>query len=436
MASDIAGAVPPPASLHKNDAVTDRQPTIRTVVHAAMSQFPVKDGELQVGGLPLGRLAQRVGQTPFYAYDRGLLRQRVEELRAALPADIELHYAMKANPMPALVAFMAGLVDGIDVASAGELKVALDGGANPRHISFAGPGKREAELRQAVAAGVLINLESMREVTLLETIARELGLQARVAVRVNPDFELKGSGMKMGGGPKQFGVDVEQVPMLMSRIAQAGLSFEGFHLFAGSQNLRADSICDAQQKAYELALRLAALAPAPVKFLNLGGGFGIPYFPGEQRLDLAPIGANLAQLLARSKTELPGAVLVIELGRYLVGEAGLYVSRIVDRKVSRGQVFLVADGGLHHHLSASGNFGQVVRKNYPVTIGNRAGSSIREVASVVGPLCTPLDLLADRMELAVAEPGDLVVVFQSGAYGASASPQGFLGHPVCVEVLV
>ncbi len=405
-------------------------------VHAAMNQFAVEGGELVVGGERLSRLAARVGQTPFYAYDRGLLRARVAELRAALPKTVKLHYAMKANPMPALVAFMASLVDGIDVASAGELKVALDVGADPREVSFAGPGKRDAELRQAVASRVLVNLESFREIGALEKIAAELGLPARVAVRVNPDFELKGSGMKMGGGPKQFGVDVEQMPELMVQIKAAGLAFEGFHLFAGSQNLRPDSICEAQQKSYELALRLAQIAPQAVRFLNLGGGFGIPYFPGEQRLDLAPIGDNLARLLERAKTELPQAEFVIELGRYLVGEAGVYVARVLDRKISRGQVFLVTDGGLHHHLSASGNFGQVVRKNYPAAIGNRMDATEREASSIVGPLCTPLDLLADRMQLPVAQVGDLAVVFQSGAYGASASPHGFLGHPDCVEVLV
>ena len=287
-----------------------------------------------------------------------------------------------------------------------------------------------------MAAGVLVNIESAREIPLLAHASQSLSLPARVAVRVNPDFELKGSGMKMGGGPKQFGVDVEQVPALLRRIGECGLAFEGFHLFAGSQNLRAESICEAQNKSYELALRLAESAPAPVRFLNLGGGFGIPYFPGEKRLDLAPISANLHALSARAQRDLPQASLVIELGRYLVGEAGIYVARIVDRKVSRGHVFLVADGGLHHHLSASGNFGQVVRKNYPVAIGNRMAAIACELASVVGPLCTPLDLLADRMDLAVAQEGDLVVVFQSGAYGASASPQAFLGHPACAEVLV
>ena len=404
--------------------------------HVPMTQFAVADGQLLIGGLPLERLAARIGQTPFYAYDRALLSGRVAELRAALPTTVKLHYAMKANPMPAVVGLMAGLVDGIDVASAGELKIALDAGAAPREISFAGPGKGDGELRRAVAAGVLVNLESFREVGVLAAISAELGVPARVAVRVNPDFELKGSGMKMGGGAKQFGVDAEQVPRLLAEIGAAGLQFEGFHLFAGSQNLKAEAICEAQQKSWALARRLAEHAPAPVRFLNLGGGFGIPYFPGEQRLDLAPIGSNLAELAARTAAEMPAAELVIELGRYFVGEAGVYVTRIIDRKLSRGQVFLVVDGGLNHHLSASGNFGQVIRKNYPVAIGNRMAATERETASVVGPLCTPLDLLAERMDLPAAQPGDLVVIFQSGAYGASASPQAFLGHPAVVEVLV
>ena len=405
-------------------------------VHAPMEQFPIEGGELVVGGERLSLLAARVGQTPFYAYDRALLRGRVAELRDVLPQGIKLHYAMKANPMPALVGFMVRLVDGIDVASEGELKVAMDAGADAAEISFAGPGKRYAELRRAVASRVLINVESPREVVALRAISNELGLPARVAVRVNPDFELKGSGMKMGGGPKQFGVDVEQLPELLADIGVAGLAFEGFHLFAGSQNLRAESICDAQRKSYELAFRLAEHAPAPVRFLNLGGGFGVPYFPGEQRLDLRPIGDNLAELALRAQREMPQVTFVIELGRYLVAEAGIYVTRVVDRKLSRAQFFLVTDGGLNHHLSASGNFGQVVRKNYPVAIGNRMDSADTEQVSVVGPLCTPLDLLADRMLLPIAQVDDFVVVFQSGAYGASASPQAFLGHPPCPEVLV
>jgi diaminopimelate decarboxylase len=400
-----------------------------------MAQWPVQDDCLVVGGMPLTALARQVGSTPFYVYDRRLLAERAALLRKHLPSAVKLHYAIKANPMPDLVAFMAGLVDGLDVASAKELEVAIAAGTDPAEISFAGPGKTRAELERAVAAGILVNAESFREVRILAEIARQAGKRARVAVRVNPDFELKASGMKMGGGPKQFGVDADQVPALLAEIGQLGLAFEGFHLYTGSQNLRADAICEAQRKSVALAVELAASAPSPVKVLNIGGGFGIPYFPGEMPLDLAPIRRNLEALVAETRRTLPEASLVVELGRYLVGEAGLYVCEVIDRKVSRGQVFLVTNGGLHHHLAASGNFGQVIRKNYPVAIGNRVRGETREVASVVGPLCTPLDLLADRMELAEAQPGDLVVVFQSGAYGLTASPTAFLSHPPPREVL-
>jgi diaminopimelate decarboxylase len=404
--------------------------------HAPLVQFPVVDDCLHVGGVPLTRLAQRVGQTPFYAYDRAALTARVAELRRHLPADVHLHYAMKANPMPAVVQHMATLVDGIDVASGGELRVALDTPVNPLHISFAGPGKSDGDLASAIAAGIVLNLESFGETERAATIGSRLGITPRVNVRVNPDFELKSSGMKMGGGPKQFGVDAEQVPALLDRIGALGLDFHGFHIFSGSQNLKAAALHEAHEKTFALALRLAQDAPRAPRILNIGGGFGIPYFPGEERLDLAAVGSNLEAVMAEVRPRLEGAQVVIELGRYLVGEAGVYVCRVVDRKESRGSVYLVTDGGLHHHLSASGNFGQVIRKNYPVVIGNRVHGGEREKASVVGPLCTPLDLLADGMDLARAQPGDLVAVLQSGAYGITASPGGFLSHPAALEVLI
>ncbi|KAF7598663.1 MAG: pyridoxal-dependent decarboxylase, exosortase A system-associated [Candidatus Dactylopiibacterium carminicum] len=403
--------------------------------HAPMTQFPIVDGELMVGGRSVSALASELG-TPFYAYDRAVIDTRIAALCAALPDTVKLHYAIKANPMPALVQYMAGRVDGLDVASGGELAIALASGMAPAEISFAGPGKREAELEAAVRAGVLLNVESAREVELLAGLSQRLSLPARVAVRVNPDFELKSSGMKMGGGPKAFGIDAEAVPALLARIGTLGLNFEGFHLFAGSQNLRSEAIVEAQQLSYALALRLAEHVPTPIRTLNLGGGFGIPYFPGDTPLALGAIEENLAALAERSSRELPGAGLVIELGRYLVGEAGVYVCRVIDRKISRGQVFLVCDGGLHHHLAASGNFGQLIRKNYPVLIANKAGAEVTENTTVVGPLCTPLDILAERLELAVAGPGDLVAVLQSGAYGFSASPRSFLGHPDPCEVLL
>lgn len=404
--------------------------------HANINAFPIANGQLILGGVPLTQLAQRVGQTPFYAYDRQALTQRVLDLRKNMPAELKIHYAMKANPMPAVVQHMATLVDGFDLASAGEMKVALDTPMPAKQISFAGPGKRPAELLQAIAAGVTINIESPHE---LETIAQQCqisSLNAKVAVRINPAFELKASGMKMGGGAKQFGIDEEQVPAALQRIKAIGLDFQGFHIYSGSQNLKAEAIIEAQQKSLQLAAQLSEHCPSPIRKLNIGGGFGIPYFPGDVPLAIEQVGEALGDQMALTKHALAEAEIIIELGRYLVGEAGIYVTRIIDKKISRGQTFLIVDGGLHHHLAASGNFGQVIRKNYPVAIGNKMDSQELETVNIVGPLCTPLDILADKMTLPKAEIGDLVVIFQSGAYGYTASPSKFLSQPDAVEVLI
>lgn len=405
-------------------------------VHAPMNQFSVVDNCLVIGGTLLPRLAARLGRTPFYAYDRRLMTERVAHLRKHLPAQVHLHYAIKANPMPAVVHHMAGLVDGLDVASAKEAMLALDTGVAPDKISFAGPGKTEVEIARAVVAGIVLNVESELELERAICAGEQSGITPKTAIRVNPDFELRGSSVKMGGGAKPFGVDAELVPALLKRIGAAGVHFEGFHIYSGSQNLRADAIIEAQAKILELSYRLAERASGPVRTLNIGGGFGIPYFPGDAPLDLPAVGRALEERMAEVKAHLPDARLVIELGRYLVGEAGVFVCRVNDRKISRGEVFLITDGGMHHNLSASGNFGQVIRKNFPVAIGNRMHGAAQEIASVVGPLCTPLDVLADKMTLPRAEVGDLIVVFQSGAYGLTASPLRFLSHPEPLEVLI
>jgi diaminopimelate decarboxylase len=404
--------------------------------HCDLPYFPVQGDHLMAGGMTVEQLAERVGCTPFYAYDRGVIDQRVRLLRDTLPSAIKLNYAMKANPMPALVQHVAAQVDGLDIASQGELGVALETGMAPQHISFTGPGKGEDELRAAIVAGVTINLESATEMTRLAKLADAAGKRPRVTVRVNPDFALKSSGLHMGGGAQQFGTDAEAVPTLLKQLAALDLAFIGLHIFAGSQNLRAEAIVETQRETFKLALRLAEHAPSPVRMLNMGGGFGIPYFPGDRPLELGPIADGLGEICTQAGDSLPEAEIALELGRYLVGEAGIYVCRVLDKKVSRGQTFLVTDGGLHQHLAASGNFGQVIRKNYPVLIGNKMVGAELEVVNVVGRLCTPLDLLADKMALPKAEIGDLVVILQSGAYGLSASPTAFLGHPAPREILI
>ncbi|WP_051433079.1 pyridoxal-dependent decarboxylase, exosortase A system-associated [Promicromonospora kroppenstedtii] len=405
--------------------------------HPAVAALPVAGDEVLVGGVPLTRLAARVGSTPFFAYDRQRITDRVAEVRAALGDAVRLGYAVKANPMPAVVQHLSGLVDALDVASAHEMHTALDTGTTPERISFAGPGKTPQEIRSAVAAGVLVELESSTEAHRVVAAGEELGIVPRVAIRVNPDFAVRGSGMRMSGGPQQFGVDAEQVPDLLAYLGTTGADVTGFHVFAGSQNLDAELIAGAQRATADLVVALAEHAPGPVRYVNLGGGLGIPYFPKDRPVDLARVGESLAAVVAEQiAPALPEADVHIELGRYLVGEAGTYVTRVVDRKVSRGRTYLVVDGGMHHQLAASGNLGQVIRRNYPVLVGNRMAASELEQATVVGCLCTPLDLLADDVPLPRADPDDLVVVLQAGAYGLTASPTGFLGHPAPAEVLV
>lgn len=402
-----------------------------------VAAFGTVDGELSVGGVPLSRLAARVGSTPFFAYDRGLLDARVDTLRAALPEQIELSFAMKANPMPAVVQHLARRVDRIDVASGLEMTAALDTTMRPDRVSFAGPGKTPAEIRQAVAAGILIEVESTTELDRVVAAGSDLGLTPSIAVRVNPDFAVKGSGMRMGGGPQQFGIDAEVVPEVLRTYAARGLDITGFHIFAGSQNLNAEIIAEAQVRTVDLVSELAESLPGPLRYLNLGGGFGIPYTERDQPLDLSAVGDNLHELLDGPIAQrFPGASTVIELGRYLVGECGVYVTRVVDRKTSRGRDYLVVDGGMHHQLAASGNFGQAIRRNYPLVIGNRLDGEPDEEVTVVGCLCTPLDLLGDKVHLPSGQIDDLVVIFQQGAYGLTASPTAFLGHPAPAEVLV
>jgi diaminopimelate decarboxylase len=404
--------------------------------YTAPQFFPVENGQLLIGAIPLTRLMHRVGQTPFFAYDRQVISQNICKLRQAMPSALKIHYAIKANPMPALIQHLATLVDGFDVASAGEMKLALDTTIPVTAISFAGPGKRALELAQAIAAGVTINVESLHELEVIAEQCEVTGMNANVALRINPDFELKTAGMKMGGGAKPFGIDEELIPQALSRLSSLGLLFQGFHIYSGSQNLKAEAIIEAQQKSLQLAVRLAASSPTPLRKLNIGGGFGVPYFAGDKAVDINRIGDALSVAMTALGQQLPETEVIIELGRYLVAAAGVYVTRIVDRKISRGQVFLVTDGGLNHHLAASGNLGQVIRKNYPLAIGNKMAETDMEVVNIVGPLCTPLDVLADRLNLPRAELGDLVVVFQSGAYGYTSSPVRFLSQPEAIEVLV
>lgn len=387
---------------------------------------------LQIAGQTAAEWAANAGDTPLFVYDFTVIAARIARFRSAMPTGVDLHYAIKANPFAPLLAAIAPLVDGFDIASAGEMDMALPH-KPATAISFAGPGKRDDALTAAISAGVTINVESANEAARALDIAERVGLTPRLAVRVNPDIELRGSGMRMGGRASPFGIDADEAAAVARTILAAGADWRGWHIFAGSQALDPAAIIETQAATLELADRLSEAAGAQPPLVNLGGGFGIPYFPGEQPVDIEAIGAALGDRL--SERDRTGTRHAIELGRWLVGEAGVYLTRIIDRKHSRGETFLVVDGGLHHQLAATGNLGTVVRRNYPVAIASGAGGAM-ETVSVVGPLCTPLDRLADRVSLPEGQVGDLVAVFMAGAYGLTASPTAFLGHAPPQELLV
>lgn len=380
-------------------------------------------------------LAASAGETPCFVYDPGIVVDKVATLRAAMPPGVGIHYAVKANPHRDMIAAIAPLVDGLDIASGGELAI-VQATAPGGHVSFAGPGKRDAELSAAISTGVTLNLESESEAARALKIADSLGIRPRLAVRVNPDFALKGSGMKMGGGAAQFGIDADRVHALVYDIIAAGADWRGFHIFAGSQALDSDAIAATQAATVELAGRLADEAGAVPPLVNLGGGFGIPYFAGDATVDVAAVGARLAETLDGRADILRDSRFAVELGRWLVGECGVYLTRVIDRKESRGETFLICDGGLHHQLAASGNFGTVVRRNYPIAVATSIGATPDETVNVVGCLCTPLDKLGDAVALPHAAVGDVIAVFMAGAYGASASPAAFLGHGPAREVVL
>ena len=398
---------------------------------AVPAHWRLDDGQLLVGERRATEWADELG-TPCFLYDAAALTARVAQLRVAMPRGLGLHYAMKANPHPDVLRHLRPRVDGLDIASGGELAGALAAGFGGEAISFAGPGKRDAEIAAGLTAGVTFNAESVAEVQRIVSMADATGCEPRVALRVNPAFETRGSGLHMGGRSSPFGMDEEEVPRAMALLSTG--QWRGYHIYAGSQALDASAVIASQSATVALVVSLTRASGRQPTHVNLGGGFGIPYFAKERPLDVDAVGRALATSLAAAA--LPDTAWSIELGRWLVGETGVYLTRVVDRKESRGETFLVTDGGLHHQLAASGNFGTVIRRNYPVALARAVDAEPREVVSVVGCLCTPLDRLGDRVALPRAEVGDVMAVFMAGAYGATASPADFLGHGPAREHLV
>jgi len=409
-----------------------------SAVAAALSVAPELD-EAAVGGVRVSELAACYG-TPQFVYDCATIRAKYDMLRASLPAEFSICYSMKANPAQAIVKLLLEKGARIEIASAGEFCQALTAGCPAERIIFAGPGKTEAELELVLTHGVgEIHVESEREAGRISAIATARGVTARIALRVNPAGDAEGGAMRMGGRPSPFGVDEERVPAALAFIrGLPGLEFRGLHLFAGTQILSASTLLAQYRAGMRIARELAAAIGGPLATIDFGCGLGIPYFPQDTPLDMDEVRSGIAALMDEVRPDplFCGTRLYVEPGRFLVGEAGIYLTRINDIKVSRGKKYLIVDGGMNHHLAASGNLGQAIKRNFPVVILNRLHAPAEEVVDIVGPLCTPLDILARGISVPVAEVGDLVGVLQSGAYARSASPLGFLSHATPPEVWV
>lgn len=401
--------------------------------------FSIASDTLHVGGLSVPDLARRFG-TPLFIYDAGAARSALVQLRSALDGFADVFYSVKANPNQEVISFFVNEGAGLEIASGAEYLRARAAGCAPERIFFAGPGKSDEELRLVLREGIgEIHLESFEEIERLDVLSRAEGVQPHVGLRINPETSAQGGAMRMGGRAAPFGFDEELLAEVVAEVRKRpSLELQGVHLYSGTQILDAETLARQWRHGLNVARKLAGLLGRPLATLDLGGGLGIPYFSGDRPLCLETLRSHVAQLRAEmtASEELQGTSIVIEPGRYLIGPAGIYVCSVQSWKVSRGSTFVVTDGGMHHHLAASGNLGQFVKRDYPIV--PVAGLSASELlrCSVVGPLCTPLDTIGRDVSLPRLDRGDLVAVLQSGAYAMSASPNGFLSHPMPAEVIV
>ncbi|MDH3468194.1 MAG: type III PLP-dependent enzyme [Gammaproteobacteria bacterium] len=402
---------------------------------AANSPLSFRHGEWHIANCSLNKIAAEF-KTPLFVYDQRFLENQFRSLREALPDIVDLYYSIKANPNPAIVSRFAACAAGLEIASAAEYEIARKAGAPVERILFAGPGKTLEELEYVLQRGIgELHIESSEELDAIKA----LDVPVNVSIRFNPAAEASGGAMRMGGKPSQFGFDEEQLPQIVDQVLGApGLIFRGLHMFAGTQLLDAEVLLSQWSHTVTVARRIAAHVGEPLKTVDLGGGLGIPYFSSETALDLTEVRKGAAVLFGSLEDDplFSGTRFIVEPGRFLAGPAGVYIARVVSVKHSRGTRFIVLDGGMNHHLAASGNLGQVIKKDYPILNVSRSEDAPREPAVVVGPLCTPLDTLGRRVTLPNTEPGDLIAVMQSGAYGLSASPVGFLSHRLPAEVLI
>ena len=398
--------------------------------------FAAIDGRLFIGGMPADELVEEAGGTPLFVYDNNIVGAQVARFKGAMADGIALHYSVTANPYEPLLEFLGRYVDGFRIVSDGELQRLQAAGLAGIPINFAGPGKRDAELEAAVRAMATISVESESEAARAIRAAEHVGIRPKISVRVTPPFAIEEGRVSIGSRPSPFGVDADRVPALVHGLLEAGVDWRGLHMFAGVQCLDAEALAEVHRVTVAHAGEIADAIGEPLPELNLGSGFDIACRPGETPLDIDRVAVELNRTLCNAPPLLATTCFTIELGRWLVGEAGVYLTRVLDRTESCGHTFLTTDGGGHHLIGATGSLGERGLLNFPIAVANRFDSPAEEEVTVTGCLCTPFDLLGDQVALPRAEQGDLIAVFCAGAYGLSASPQAWESRPLAREMLV
>lgn len=393
-------------------------------------------GQLMIGGYPADELIAEAGGTPLFVYDNNIVGGQIAALRAAMPDGLALYYSVTANPYEPLLNFIGRYVEGFRVVSRGELEHLKRAGLAGIGMTFAGPGKSDDELEAGIVAGATISVESEGEASRAIQAGERVGVQPRLAVRVNPPFSLAGSSVAIGARPSPFGVDADRVPSLVEGLLEAGVDWRGLHIFAAAQCLDDNGLIDAHKAIIGCAGEIAHQLDMPLPELNLGGGFDVPCFAGEQPIDVYRMATALHDTICSAPELLATTRLSLELGRWLVAECGVYLTRVVDRTTSCGETFLTVDGGGHHLLGATGCLYERGRGNFPIAVASRFGSPADEQVTVTGCLATPNDIFGDEVMLPRAEPGDVIAIFCAGAYGLSASPQRWESRPAAREMMV
>jgi len=388
----------------------------------------------------LERAARRFG-TPFYLYDFEVIEARVSALSAALGPRFELAYAVKANPSLGILSFLRKFGLSSDVASRGELLAVRRAGWPPSKILSTGPAKSDADLEALVRAGVsIIHAEGEWELERLEQIGRRLRRRIAVGLRLNPPWGIAEKRVMIGGpGAKKFGFDLKSAQrILRMRRRFPHLEVCGFQVFNASNVLDARLLVENTGRVLSLALSLSKKYSVPLRSVDFGGGFGVPYAEKEKPLNLGILRKGLAGVARRvaGESRFRGTRLVFEPGRFLVAESGTYVVKVLGTKKSRGVDYVLVDGGVHHFLRPLllGTPHRV--KLVPGRIGGRPRPSSRPQKSLVlaGPLCTSLDILHPAARLPLPVRGDLLAFENAGAYGYTESMPLFLSHEWPAEV--